>query len=82
MLECTKFVDEVIPEYSFNQKFEDFEKYGVDIYVIGSDYKDSKYLEGIEDYCKLVILDRTPNISTTQLKEDFDINTRTLRRKK
>ena len=69
MLECLKFVDEVIPEHGFNQKFEDFKKHKIDKFVIGSDYKGSKYLGGIDKYCELIILDRTPDISSTQIKE-------------
>ena len=69
MLECMKFVDEVIPEHSFNQKFDDFKKYNIDKFVIGSDYKGSKYLEGIDKYCELIILDRTPDISSTKVKQ-------------
>ena len=68
ILECIKFVDEVIPEYGFDQKFDDFKKYNIDTFVIGSDYKGSDKLNGIDKYCELVILDRTPDISTTELK--------------
>lgn len=69
ILECIKFVDKVIPEKSFNQKFEDFKKYNINTFVIGSDYKDSDKLNNIDKYCEVVILDRTPNVSTTQLKQ-------------
>lgn len=69
ILECIKFVDKVIPEHGFDQKFDDFKKYKVDTFVIGSDYKGSDKLKNIDKYCELVILDRTPNISTTQLKK-------------
>ena len=69
MLEAIKFVDKVIPEHSFDQKFEDFKKYNIDIFVIGSDYKGSDKLNGIDSYCELVVLDRTPDISTSQLKK-------------
>lgn len=68
MLEAIRYVDKVIPEYNFDQKFEDFKKYKVDTFVIGSDYINSDKLKDIDKYCKLVILDRTPNVSTTKLK--------------
>lgn len=69
MLESIKFVDLVIPENSYDQKFNDFIRYNIDKFVIGSDYVGSKYLDNIDKYCEVVILDRTPNISSTQLKE-------------
>ena len=72
MLEAIKYVDKVIPEHSFEQKFDDFKKYNVDTFVIGSDYKDSDKLLGISDYCEVVILDRTPDISTSQLKRSIN----------
>lgn len=68
MLEAIRFVDKVIPEHSFDQKFKDFKKYKVDTFVIGSDYINSDKLKNIDKYCNLVILDRTPNVSTTELK--------------
>lgn len=69
MLECTKFVDMVVPEHNYEQKFDDFKIFNVDKFVLGSDYKNSKYLEGIDKYCELIILDRTPNVSTTEIKK-------------
>lgn len=71
MLEAIRYVDKVIPEHSFDQKFNDFKKHKVDVFVIGSDYKGSDKLKDIDKYCELVILDRTPEISTSKIKNDI-----------
>lgn len=80
MVKALQCVDEVIPEYTFDQKFDDFVKLGIDTFVIGSDYKDSPLLNNIESYCNLVILERTEGISTSQIKDD--LNNKNIQKKK
>ena len=70
LVESVRYVDLVIPEDNWEQKKEDVHKYFVDVFVIGNDWKgkfDFLTDEGIE----VVYLDRTPEISTTQIKEDL-----------
>ena len=69
-----KFVDEVILEENMEQKVGDIRKYDINIFVLGSDYKDifpkmPEYQELIDAGCKVVFLERTPDISTTELKK-------------
>ena len=68
-----RYVDEVIAEYSMAQKVEDVKKYNVDIFVLGDDYEETFKMmpeyELIKDMCEVIFLPRTPNISTTLLKE-------------
>lgn len=49
----------------------------ISIYVLGNDYKDKlQYYNGYEEFNKIVeikFLERTPNISTTILKNHLDI---------
>ncbi|UAA39506.1 adenylyltransferase/cytidyltransferase family protein [Paraneptunicella aestuarii] len=59
-------VDLVIPEQSWEQKAQDIQQYQVDIFGIGSDWK-GKFDE-LADLCQVVYLDRTPSISTTEVK--------------
>lgn len=66
MLEAIKYVDLVIPEDNWEQKIEDVQKYGIDIFVIGDDWKGK--FDFLKDYCEVVYLSRTPEISTTQIK--------------
>ncbi len=72
MVSDLRYVDLVIPEVDMQQKVEDIKKYQVDIFVLGSDYRDVFPL--MEEYdivnrlCKIIYLERTPDISTTALK--------------
>ena len=74
MLRALRCVDFVFPEESFEQKFDDFKLYKPDVFVLGSDYRGSDKLNGISDYCEVVILDRTPGISTTGIKRSLTKN--------
>ena len=67
---ATGIADEIIVEEYEGQKIEDIQKYDVDIFTVGSDwYGKFDYLkdEGVE----VIYLPRTPEISTTQIKEDL-----------
>ena len=71
MLEAVRFVDQVIPESCWEQKRSDIQDYDVDIFVMGDDWKGQfDYLE--EEGVKVVYLERTPEISTTQIKTDLN----------
>ena len=71
ILEAIRYVDLIIPEYDWDQKLDDVKTYHVDVVVMGSDWKDSPKFEYLKDYCEVVYLDRTENISTTNIKEDI-----------
>ena len=71
MLEAVRFVDQVIPESNWNQKRRDVHEYGVDIFVIGDDWR-GEFDDLEEEGVKVVYLERTPEISTTQIKEDLN----------
>ncbi|WP_438864916.1 adenylyltransferase/cytidyltransferase family protein [Neptunicella sp.] len=60
-------VDKVIPEHNWQQKEQDVKAYQVDIFGIGNDW------QGKFDHlpCEVVYLERTPTISTTQLKRSL-----------
>lgn len=74
MLESIRYVDLVIPEYSWEQKVDDVIKYGIDVVVMGGDWAGSERFEYLRDYCDVVYLDRTPGISTTQVKANLNKN--------
>lgn len=61
------FADEVIVEDHPGQKVEDVQKYGVDIFTVGSDWQGA--FEYLEPYCQVIYLERTKNISSTQVRE-------------
>jgi glycerol-3-phosphate cytidylyltransferase len=59
-----KCVDLIIPENTWEQKESDIEKYNVDMLTMGNDW------QGKFDYlkCKVIYLTRTPEISSTVIK--------------
>ena len=63
----TGFVDEVIIEEVSGQKFSDIKKYDIDIFTVGSDWTGT--FDYLKEYCQVVYLERTKNISSTMLRE-------------
>ena len=71
MLEAIRYVDLVIPETNWEQKKTDVHEFRVDTFVMGNDWEgkfDFLKDEGVE----VVYLERTPEISTTQIKKDLN----------
>lgn len=62
-----RYVTKVIPETCWEQKELDIEKYNVDAFVMGDDW--SGKFDYLKDKCKVIYLSRTPDISTTELKQ-------------
>ena len=70
LLESIRYVDLVIPEESWEQKKTDMHLYHIDTFVMGDDW------EGKFDYLKdegvdVIYFSRTPEISTTQIKNEL-----------
>ena len=63
----TGFADEIIIEETSGQKFSDIKKYHIDIFTVGSDWTGE--FDYLKDYCKVIYLERTKNISSTMLRE-------------
>jgi len=64
-----KGVDRVIAEESWEQKIEDIKKYNIDIFAMGDDWRGK--FDFLKDYCEVVYLPRTKDISTAQLKKSL-----------
>lgn len=60
------FADEIIIEDHEGQKVEDIKKYGVDVFTLGSDWRGM--YDYLNEYCQVVYLERTPDISSTILR--------------
>ena len=69
MLEAIRYVDLVIPEENWEQKISDIKEYHVDTFVMGDDWTGK--FDFLKPYCDVIYLPRTPEISTTQIKEDL-----------
>lgn len=71
LLEAIRYVDLVIPEENWEQKVSDVQEFRVDTFVIGDDWKGK--FDFLKDYCEVVYLERTPEISTTKIKSDLKL---------
>lgn len=69
ILEAIRYVDEVIPENTWDQKTSDVKEHDVDIFVMGDDWEGK--FDFLKDDCEVVYLPRTVGISTTKIKEDL-----------
>lgn len=62
----------MLPETNWEQKREDIEKLDIDIFGMGSDWQGK--FDDLSNQCKVVYLDRTGNISTTEIKSNLGAN--------
>lgn len=67
ILEAVRYVDLVIPEDTWEQKISDVQKYQADVFVMGDDWAGK--FDFLKEYCEVVYLPRTPDVSSTQTKE-------------
>lgn len=72
IVESIKFVDEVIPETDWNQKVNDVVNNNIDVVVMGDDWKDNPRFEYLREYCEVVYLPRTEDISSSKIKSDLN----------
>lgn len=70
LLEAIRYVDLVIPESSWEQKIDDVKTYHVDTFVMGNDWTGK--FDYLKEYCDVVYLERTPEVSTTMIKEQLN----------
>ena len=64
----TGFADEIIVEDHLGQKVEDVQKYNIDVFTVGSDWTGA--FDYMKQFCEVVYLERTKNISSTQVRTD------------
>lgn len=65
---ATGLADQIVIEEYRGQKIDDIQKYGVDIFAIGSDWEG--YFDYLNEFCQVVYLPRTQGISSTQLRQE------------
>lgn len=58
--------DEVIIEEQEGQKIADIQKYGINVFTVGSDWKGK--FDYLKEYCEVVYLERTKHVSSTKLR--------------
>lgn len=69
ILESIRYVDEVIPENTWEQKIDDVINNNVDVFVMGDDWEGK--FDFLKDYCEVVYLPRTVGISTSKIKRIY-----------
>ncbi|MEY8752193.1 glycerol-3-phosphate cytidylyltransferase [Alkalicoccobacillus gibsonii] len=69
ILEAIRYVDEVIPEETWDQKIEDVKNHDIDIFVMGDDWEGK--FDFLKEHCEVVYLPRTTGISTSQIKDEL-----------
>lgn len=67
-LDAIKYVDLIIPEKNWNQKEKDIKNHEIDIFTMGDDWEG--HFDFLKPFCEVIYLPRTPNISSTILRED------------
>ena len=70
LLEAIRYVDLVIPEEGWAQKERDVQNYHIDTFVIGDDWTGK--FDFLKQYCEVIYLPRTPEISTSRIKSDLN----------
>jgi len=74
LVQSIRYVDLVIPEESWEQKIDNIKEFKVDVFVMGDDWRGK--FDFLMEYCEVVYLDRTPEISTTKIKEELALSNR------
>ena len=67
-VKATGLADQIVIEEYKGQKIDDIQKYGVDIFAIGSDWVG--YFDYLKEYCDVVYLPRTEGVSSTMLRAE------------
>ena len=63
---ATGLADEIIVEEYEGQKIDDIQRYGVDIFTVGSDWEGK--FDYLNEYCKVIYLPRTTGVSSTEIR--------------
>lgn len=63
---ATGLADEIIIEEYEGQKIDDVKRYDIDIFTVGSDWIGK--FDYLKEYCKVVYLDRTEGVSSSELR--------------
>ena len=68
IVEAIKYVDKAVPQASMD-KMAAWEQYHFDVMFVGDDWKGK--FDFLKSQCEVVYLPRTPEISTTKIKNDL-----------
>lgn len=68
----TGYADEIIIEDYIGQKIDDIQRFGIDIFAIGSDWEGK--FDYLKEFCQVIYLPRTEGISSTQLRAETTVD--------
>ena len=68
---ATGIADEIIIEEYEGQKIDDIKRLDVDIFTVGSDWRGK--FDYLNAYCKVVYLDRTQGVSSTEIRSEQQV---------
>lgn len=71
LLEAVRYVDLVIPEENWEQKRSDMHEYHIDAFVMGDDWAGKFDFLEEEEGVAVHYVPRTPEISSTQIRQDL-----------
>ena len=66
IMEAIRYVDLVIPEDNWEQKRIDIQRYKIDKFIIGDDWKGK--FDDLKDLCEVIYIPRTPLVSSSNSK--------------
>ena len=67
-VKATGLADEIIIEEYEGQKIDDIRRLDIDIFTVGSDWKGK--FDYLNEYCKVVYLDRTEGVSSSDIRSE------------
>lgn len=67
-VKATGLADEIVVEEYEGQKIDDIRRLGIDIFTVGSDWKG--HFDYLNEYCKVVYLDRTEGVSSSEIRAE------------
>lgn len=67
LLSAIRYVDQVIPEDTWEQKIIDVQTHHIDIFTIGDDWEGQ--FDFLKDHCEVRYLSKTPKISSTEIRD-------------
>lgn len=65
---ATGIADLIIIEEYEGQKIDDIKRYDIDIFTVGSDWRG--HFDYLNEFCKVVYLDRTEGVSSTEIRSE------------
>ncbi len=67
-VKSTGLADEIVVEEYEGQKIDDIKRFDIDVFTVGSDWKG--HFDYLNEFCKVVYLDRTDGVSSSEIRSE------------